>query len=263
MLRDRLSRVAVTWQIAVIIAVVLVAWCGPAAAVSTFDYCSVGQRTSLFVVDRTTKFDRTDQDILVAAADAFIRNQAAGERVIIAAASGAYTEIRIALNECRPGCPEEGFIARLVATCRPVLARGDYVAFERRFITVLMDLLRNQEEASASDLFRSVAEASRLVEASRYFPLRQFVFYSDLIEASSVLPAGQIRRLTSSQVADRLERAGVVARLTGATVRVVGFGRDDAPSRSALPQDVRIRILDTWTGWLSRSGASEIQIGLR
>lgn len=152
------------------------------AASSSFDYCSVGQRTSLFVVDRTTRFDRTDEDILVAAADAFARAQMPGERVIVAAISGAYTEIRLVMNECRPGCPEEGFFGRLVSACRPVIARGDYLSFERRFIAVLKDLLRNQEEAPASDLYRSVAEVTRLVGANGYGSIRQVVFYSDLLE---------------------------------------------------------------------------------
>lgn len=234
-----------------------------ARAAGGFDYCSVGQRTSVFVVDRTTRFDRTDQDILVEAAEAFVRAQTVGERVLVAAVSGSYTDIRIAMNECRPGCPEENFVGRLISTCRAVIARGDYVAFERRFIAVLLELLRNQEEAPASDLFRSVAEVSRMVEANRYSPLRQFVFYSDLLEASSVLPAGQIRRLTPAQVAERLERAGVVAQLRGATVRVVGFGRDDVPSRAALAQDVRRRVEESWNAWLTKSGASQVRIGLR
>jgi hypothetical protein len=233
------------------------------AAGSSFDYCSAGQRTSLFVVDRTTRFDRTDEDILVAAADAFAQAQIAGERVIVAAVSGAYTEIRLVMNECRPGCPDENFLSRLVSTCRPVIARGDYVSFERRFITVLMDLLKNQEEAPASDLYRSIAEVTRLVGANGYRPLRQVVFYSDLLEASQLLPGGQIRRLQPSETIRKLAANKVEAHLDGASFRVVGFGRDDAPKRPPLNQDVRRRVEESWRSWLSHSGASNVQIGLR
>ncbi|TPG52288.1 hypothetical protein EAH89_18795 [Roseomonas nepalensis] len=240
-----------------------VSFVGRPALAAGFDYCTVGQKTSLFVVDRTTRFDRTDQDILVAAADSFFRNQDPGERVIVAAVSGAYTDIRLVLNECRPGCPETNILSQLLSTCRPVIARGDYLSFERRFIASLLSLLKQDEEASASDLFRSVAEATRLIASNGYKPLRQMVLYSDLLEASSVLPQGQIRRMAPTDVLRRLERDGIDASLRGATVKVVGFGRDDGPTRPALAQDVRRRVEETWRQWLTKSGGQEVQVGLR
>jgi hypothetical protein len=125
-----------------------------------FDYCAFGTRTSLLIVDRTTRFDGVDQDILIRTVEVFFRRQDPGERVIVAAASGAYTALRLVFNECRPGCPEEGFLGRLTSTCRGVLARSDYLNFEARFIATLRALLVEAEDAPASDLFRSVAEAT-------------------------------------------------------------------------------------------------------
>ncbi len=244
--------------------VALLAFSAPQAlAQRGFDYCAVGQRTSAFVVDRTTRFNPTDEQILVAAAEQFFQNQAPGERIIVVALSGAFTEMRIVLNDCRPGCPPDGFFGRLVATCRPVIARSDYLAFERRFIETVRELLQNQEEAPASDIFRTVTEVARLVGANNYQPLRQLLLYSDLLEASQVLPAGQIRRLPPNEVVQRLQRAGVQPRLTGATVRVIGFGRDDGPGRAPLPQDVRNRVAEAWRAWLVAGGATDVQIGLR
>jgi hypothetical protein len=241
---------------------VLLACCRPAAAADV-DYCSLGQRSSLLLVDRTTRFDQVDQDILISTVESFFRRQAPGERVIVASASDAYTELRLVFNECRPGCPEEGFFARLTSTCRAVIARSDYLNFEARFIATLRGLLVQPEEASASDLFRSVAEATRLVEANGYRPLRQFLFYSDLLEASSVLPGQTIRRLAPADSLKRLADNRVAPRLAGSEVRVIGFGRDDSPARGALTQEVRRRVEDVWSRWFREGGAADVQIGLR
>ena len=233
------------------------------AGAAEFDYCSVGQRTSLLLVDRTTRFDDTDRDILIRTVESFIRRQNAGERVVVAASGGAYTELRLAFNECRPGCPDEGFFGRLTSTCRTVIARSDYLNFEARFIAPLRELLVQPEDASMSDLFRSVAEATRLVAANGYAPLRQFLLYSDLLEASSLFPGQAIRRTAPAEVLRRLADGQVQPRVSGAEVRVIGFGRSDAPSRPPLSQDIRRRVEESWQRWFREGGATDVQIGLR
>jgi hypothetical protein len=251
-----------TIWVALVAGVLLVAY-GSAHATSVVDYCLVGERTSVFIVDRTTKFDKTDEQILISQVETFYGDQTPGERVVVVAVSGAYTEMRIVFNECRPGCPEANFIGRLMASCRPVLARGDLLAFERRFITAVRELLRNQEEAPASDLFRAVAESTRMMEANTYRPLRQVLLYSDLLESSSLFPGQTIRRAVPEVALRRLSTERVEAKLQGARVRVVGFGRDDAPNRAPLPQEVRRRVEDIWRQWLRAGGAADVQIGLR
>jgi hypothetical protein len=228
-----------------------------------FDYCTVGQHTSLLLVDRTTKFDAIDQDILVRTVESFFQHQTPGERVIVAESSGAYTDLRLVFNECRPGCPDEGFFSRLVSTCRAVIARSDYLGFETRFIATLKDLLTQTEESPASDLFRSVAEATRLVPANGYAPLHQFLFYSDLLEASSLFPGQAIRRMPPNDAARHLADEHVQAQLEGAQVRVIGFGRNDAPTRQPLAQDIRRRVEEIWLHWFRAGGATDVQIGLR
>ena len=242
-----------------------IAWLAvPAPAwAADFDYCSIGQHSSVLLVDRTTRFDAVDQDILVRTVEAFFRNQAPGERVVVAESTGAYTDLRLVFNECRPGCPDEGFFSRLTSTCRGVIARSDYLNFEARFIGTLRDLLTQQEEAPVSDLFRSVAEATRLVSANTYAPLRQFLFYSDLLEASSLFPGQTIRHMAPADALRRLDGEHVQAHLQGASVRVIGFGRNDAPNRAPLVQDIRRRVEDTWTRWFRAGGATDVEIGLR
>ena len=233
------------------------------AMAARFDYCSAGQHTSLLLVDRTTRFDKIDQDILIRTVESFFQNQTAGERVIVAESSGAYTDLKLVFNECRPGCPDEGFFARLTSTCQAVLARSDYLGFEARFIGTLRDLLVQSEDSPASDLFRSVAEATRLVSANGYAPLHQFLFYSDLLEASSLFPGQTIRHVPPGEALRRLTADHVQAQVHGANVRVIGFGRNDAPTRQALTQDIRRRVEETWSRWFEDGGAADVEIGLR
>jgi hypothetical protein len=204
-----------------------------------------------------------DQDILIRTVESFFQHQTAGERVIVAESSGAYTDLKLVFNECRPGCPDEGFFSRLTSLCRPVLARSDYLGFEARFIGTLRDLLVQSEESPASDLFRSVAESTRLVQANGYAPLRQFLFYSDLLEASSLFPGQTIRRMPPAEALRHLIASQVEAQLHGANVRVIGFGRNDAPTRQPLTQDVRHRVEEIWQRWFREGGAADVQIGLR
>lgn len=249
--------------IGILAAVATAALPGRAVRAAEFDYCAASPRTSLLLVDRTTRFDTVDQDILVRTVETFFRRQAAGERVVIAASGAAYTELRLVFNECRPGCPDEGFFGRLTSTCRAVVARSDYLSFEARFIAKLRELLLEPEEAPASDLFRAVAEATRLVEANGYAALRQFLFYSDLLEASSLFPGQTIRRMPPADVLRHLAELQVEPRVRGAEVRVIGFGRSDAPNRAPLPQDVRRRVEESWQRWFREGGAADVQIGLR
>ena len=245
-------------------AIALLASLAPRPAhAADFDYCGIGHHTSLLVVDRTTRFDEIDRDILIRTVESFLRRQEAGERVVIAAMGGAYTELKLALNECRPGCPDEGFVARLLSTCRAVVARSDDLGFQARVIAVLRELLLQPEEAPASDLFRSIAEATRLVRANGYAPLRQLLVYSDLLEASSLFPGQTIRRASAAEVEKRLKEADVRPTIQGADIRVIGFGRNDSPKREPLPQDVRRRVEESWQRWFQGAGAATVQIGLR
>jgi hypothetical protein len=180
---DRWLRIS--WVVLLLCAVVLAPVSVRAAE---FDYCASGTRISLLMVDRTTRFDSVDQDILIRTVEVFFRRQSPGEGVIVAAASGAYTELRLVFNECRPGCPDKGFFGRLPSTCCAVIAGSDYFNFEARFIATLRALLFEAEDATTSDLFRSIAETTRLVEVNGYKPLCQLLSYSDFLEASSLFP---------------------------------------------------------------------------
>src|SRR4051794_27525747 len=123
------------------------------AAGAAEDYCSYGHGTAVLLVDRTTAFDQTDKNVFLQALDGIIAGLAPGDRFVLFTMTGAYTESRKLFDRCKPGCPEEGFLAGLLATCRPVVARSDKVAFTRELAQTLAGLLAPPGGARVSDPF--------------------------------------------------------------------------------------------------------------
>src|SRR3954452_14191174 len=232
------------------------------AAWAAEDYCSYGHGTAVLLVDRTTAFDQTDKTLFLQALDGIIAGLAPGDRLVLFTMTGAYTESRKLFDRCKPGCPEEGFLAGLLATCRPVVARADNVAFTRELAQTLAGLLTAPEETRFSDLFRTVAEAVRPY-ATAPQKLHDPILFSDLIETCSVIPERELKRLEPGEILQRLKANGVTADLAGASVRVFGFGRDDAPGRPPLPQAQRQRIAEVWRRWFASGGAGPVEIGFR
>lgn len=240
---------------------VLLLGAGAARAQST-DYCSYGQATAVLLVDRTTAFDDTDRTVFLDALGGIVAGLHAGDRLVAFTMTSAYTESRKIFDRCKPGCPDEGFFAGLLSTCRPVVARSQYQGFMRDLAQTLAQLLRDHEETRFSDLFRTVSEATRPYAGGAQ-PLRTLVLFSDLLENSTLLPEREMRRLPPAEIVKRLAAADVSAHLAGADVRVFGFGRDDAPGRPPLPQDQRRRVEAAWRSWLQAGGATAIEIGFR
>ena len=226
------------------------------------NYCSYGHGTAVLLVDRTTAFDKTDQTLFLQALDRVVSGLEAGDRLVLFTMTGAYTESQKLFDECRPGCPELGFFEELLATCRSTLARSEMVKFTRQLAGTLAGLLKQPEETRFSDLFRTVAEAVRPYSRGPH-KVRTLIMFSDLIENSTLLPERDLKRLSPSEILQRLRSSGVTADLEGATVRVFGFGRDDSAGRPPLSQGTRQRIADAWRKWFETSGADSIEIGFR
>ena len=84
--------------------------------------------------------------------------------------------------------------------------------------------------------------------------------YSNLLEASPLLPAAVIRRLPPGETLYRLRMERVEARLAGANVRILGFGREDGPRGDPLPEDLRRKTEEVWRQWLLEGDARDVQI---
>ena len=229
------------------------------------DYCGYGHATAILLVDRTTQFDDTDRSVFLDATAGLIGQLGAGDRLVAYTMTGAYTESRKLFEQCKPGCPDEGFFAGLMSNCSPVVARARLRDFTTALATDLATMLRDPEQTPQSDLFRTVTEVTRAnaTAADSARPIRTVILFSDLLENSTLLPERELRHLPPGRSLQRLDQAGLVPHVAGAAVRVFGFGRDDAPSRPPLPQDQRQRVAQTWQQWFRSGGAAEVEIGFR
>lgn len=229
------------------------------------NYCTYGHGTALLFVDRTTSFDATDRGVFLDAAGDVIDQLGPGDRLVVVTMTGAFTDSRKLFDQCKPGCPDEGFFAGLLSTCAPTLARARLQSFTASLAATLAELLRKPEDTPASDLFRTIAEITRAyatpADASR--PIRSVIVFSDLLENSQLLPERELRVLPVARIEKRLDDAGLLPKVGGANVRVFGFGRDDSPGRPPLPQDQRKRIGRVWEDWFRAGGAADVSIGYR
>ncbi len=242
--------------------VVLLLASTPARAAT--DYCASGHSTAILLVDRTTQFDKTDRAIFLDAVGALISRLGGGDRLVGFTISGDYTDSQKFFDQCKPGCPDDGFFANLFSTCSPLAARAQARAYQTELAGALATLLREPQETKYSDIFRTVAEVTRAYSAAAAGkPLAQLIMFSDLLENSTFLAERDLRRLPSAEVGRLLTGAQLRANVAGTSVRVFGFGRDDAPGRPALPQEQRKSVQAIWEKWFRDGGAREVEVGFR
>ncbi len=246
-----------------LLASMLAATCAPALAAE--DYCATGHATAILLVDRTTQFDATDRSVFLDAAGRVIDQLGPGDRLVAYTMTGAFTGSRKLFEQCKPGCPDEGFLAGLMSACSPTVAHARLRSFTDTLAVKLAIMLRDPEQTPQSDLFRTVAETTRAYStpADGARPVRTVILFSDLLENSTMLPEREMRRLPVATIMQRLDAAGIAPRVTGAAIRVFGFGRDDSPGRPPLPQDQLRRIEQAWERWFRQGGAASVDIGFR
>ena len=246
-----------------LIVIALLAMCVSAQAAE--DYCGYGHATAILLVDRTTQFDGTDRSVFLDATAGLITELGPGDRLVAYTMTGAYTETRKLFERCKPGCPDQGFFAGLMSSCSPTVARAQLRDFTNALAADLATMLRDPEQTPQSDLFRTVDEVTRAYSTADggASPIRNVILFSDLLENSTLLPERELRRLPPARTLQRLAQAGLAPHVSGAAVRVFGFGRDDAPGRPALPQDQRQRVAEVWQKWMRSGGATTVEIGFR
>jgi hypothetical protein len=229
------------------------------------DYCSYGHETAVLIIDRTTQFDSVDRSIFLDALGSLIDQLGPGDRLAAFTMTGAYTDSTKLFDQCKPGCPDVGFLAGLMSSCSATLARAARTGFTRSLAVILAGLLRNPEQNPQSDLFRTVAEVTKdlATRAGEAQPLRNVVIFSDLLENSDVLPERELRSLPVDRVLALLKASEIEPDVAGATIQVYGFGRDDGPRRRPLPQGERQRVVAIWERWFKAGGAADVEIGFR
>jgi len=219
------------------------------------DYCSFGQHSTLFLIDRTTAYDANDERILMRSASTVVQELGIGDRIVVATIAGHYSSSEVVFNECNPGCPPSR------DDCRPVAARRDRLMFQQRLVTALRPLTRNTGSADNSDITGTLSQLTRRPPARRAFT--NVLLYSDMLENSQALPWSSFRSQTPEQSMSVIQQFNLGSSVEGAEVLIVGFGRSHDPGRPPLSADMDLRVRTFWQNYFAAGGASQVHFELR
>lgn len=223
------------------------------------NYCASANKAALFLIDRTTAFDDYDRAYLQDSLPAIDKSLAFRTRVILHTISDDFSRSQKLFDECVPGCPPSAFPG--MSTCFEAKASAERQDMRRRFFRLLHSLAQKPEQASKSDIARTIVEASRTYGASST-PVADLIVFSDLID-NVIVPHKGIYQQDPGQTLKNALKQQIKANLRGANVAVFGFGRVDSLPRHALPPNELERLRSFWTNWFKESGASNVELGVR
>jgi hypothetical protein len=188
---------------------------GGADAAGRQDYCSFSQHTTLMLVDRTTAYDLTDQEVFKSSLRRLQGSLEVGDRLIIQTITGSYTESRKVFDDCMPGCPETGLMEWLTGSCRDVIATSDRNAFLKRAATVVRQMLNEVKSFETSDIAQTIAETTREISASPDRQITRLIVFSDMIENSRALPWSRLQSGQPKALTETLNGLGIKPSLEG------------------------------------------------
>jgi hypothetical protein len=233
----------------VLVLAVVAAILAPSAAAAQSqganDYCASSPRATLLLFDRTTPFDDNERDAARIHVGAVVDGLLPRERIVVATIERHYSVSRQVFDACLPGCPPGAAL-----WCSGVRADREARGFRARLFAAIRPLLAPAPEQRNSDVTGTIARQSR----GRRFD--RVVIYSDMLENSEALPWTQFRDGDNAALMQTARAYGLVARLPGAGVEIVGFGRSHDPGRAPLPAAVDQKIRRFWTAYFSAAGAA-------
>jgi hypothetical protein len=229
----------------------------PVGAAST-DYCQLpGGSLTLLVVDRTSPFDAKDRALFAEGVAQVFERLQPGDRLeahTLGADHGASQRVFAA---CKPGCPEQGFVAQMLGECRDMQARRDALAVRARLVRELGALLDAREEHAASAIIETLAAVRR--QYAR--PPARLVLYSDLLENSAQGHFSRKGIPDAEVLLDKLKARQLLPDWGGVQVQVFGFGRGHDAQRRGLPPEGLKSLEAFWQAYFQRSGSAAVQIG--
>ena len=231
--------------------------CSPneGAGGGSFDYCDVGEATSLFLIDRTTQADPTDKSVMMESLATVVDGLGSGDRIVVATIGPHYTNTERLVNACKPGCPEnQGAMDYMLGQCSAMQAKADERVFMQQLVRALDPVTHQAEEAATSDIVRTIAQWTHNPPGGRTYAT--VYIFSDMLENSQVLPWRTFKAQDPDASLATVRDYQLVPDLPGADVRIVGFGRSHDPGRPPLEPDVDLRVRTFWTEYFAEGGAN-------
>jgi hypothetical protein len=224
------------------------------------DYCTLSDRSTLFLIDRTTTFDTDDQRVLMESLGTVVDKLDTGDRIIIATISDHYSKTRRLANACKPGCPKAaGMMDEIVGSCSTMKAKQDEQQYQATLAASLREVINTAEDASGSDIIRTIGHWTGSNTAD---PYTSIVIYSDMLENSEMIPWRKFADQSEDDLIKTVAEHGAAARTPGADIRIIGYGRLHDKDRSPLPAALDSKLRSFWVRYFS-DGGGQLEISAR
>lgn len=219
-------------------------------------YCEAGQNAALFLVDRTTQYDETDQRVMIESIGSVVDSLGTGDRFVLATIDAHYTGSERLANECKPGCPPQGALESIAGGCSAMIAQADLRNFKTQLAQSIRPLADINEEAKSSDIAGTIAQWTQSPPAGK--PFNQVYIFSDMLENSQAIPWAKFKTMDPADGIEKMKSLTRLPAVDGATVRIVGFGRLHDPGRPPLAADMDARIRTFWSEFFKAGGATSV-----
>lgn len=219
-------------------------------------YCEYGHNAALFLVDRTTQYDETDQRVMIESIGSVVDSLGTGDRLVLATIDAHYTGSESLANECKPGCPAQGPIEAMAGGCSSMIAQADLRNFKTQLAASIRPLATTAVESKTSDIAGTIAQWTQSPPAGK--PFSQVYIFSDMLENSQAIPWAKFKSMPPEDAVEKMKSLNRLPAVDGASVRIVGFGRLHDPGRPPLPADMDARIRTFWADFFKAGGAASV-----
>lgn len=214
-----------------------------------------GVSSTLIAIDRTSRYTTNTGESrglrIGGAVDTLLKTLQGGDRVSIVTIERQRALSALAFNDCYPGCPPGSTTTWPLSSCPEATLEVQRRDFKRRLYRAVAPLLQNDVEQRNSDITGTLHQATQQHRYNRVF------IFSDMLENSQILPfASRFSTAPPSENFAIVQQNGLVSKLPGGNVQIVGFGLSHARGRPALTAAQDRNIREFWSLYFRSAGAT-------
>jgi hypothetical protein len=247
---------------------------GPAGAqvsirgYNTLGFCGSGTEesdriptTNIFVVDSTDPFEAVEIEIIETGIKKMVTEMEVGDLLVIHQMTNNPIRARDSLlAECRPGCPDVGFMT-IFSACNSARERSETRRFMAAVQQTLVGIVSVKEELPNSHIIESLKAIGQEHAAAKK---RKIFIYSDMVEYSTVSNSNVYMNFFGlsdtkrAEYQETIQMKKLIPSFNNTDVRVFGFGRRQYSLTSAPQEYPAIR--GFWQWYFREAGATSLRI---
>jgi len=209
------------------------------------NWCAVGGRGILVIVDRTTPFTELEQRQIRQSLESIRDGLGAGDRIQISSIENIFANSVTEDVGCYPKCaPGDG-------NCSGGVELVDQSNFNADLDDAIERVLAVQPEQTSSDVAATIAGASNAFAAER--EITELYIFSDMIENSRHMPSERLFALPVEETLTITRENRALPNINGARVHVVGLGRGHQTGRDPITSEQMQRLREFWDAYFTEA----------